>query len=102
MQDLKEVRLLVDKNDCKLILTTRKQDVCHQMECHVSVKVETLLENEAWQLFMKNLGRTKVFPSEVENIRRCVAQECGGLPLGIVVVSGSMRERRTSMSVEMH
>ncbi|KAI6690382.1 hypothetical protein NL676_027210 [Syzygium grande] len=61
------------------------------MECQVSVKVETLLENEAWHLFMKNLGRTKAFPPEVENIARSVAQECGGLPLGIVVVSGSMR-----------
>ncbi|XP_056167326.1 disease resistance protein At4g27190-like [Syzygium oleosum] len=89
--DLKELGLPVDENGCKLILTTRKLDVCNQMECQVSVKVETLLENEAWHLFMKNLGRTKAFPPEVENIARSVAQECGGLPLAIVVVSGSMR-----------
>ncbi|KAF8006257.1 hypothetical protein BT93_K0522 [Corymbia citriodora subsp. variegata] len=62
-----------------------------QMRCDELIKLESLPENEAWQLFAKNLGRGVVFAPEVESVARSVAKECGGLPLGIVVVSGSMR-----------
>ncbi|KAF8026135.1 hypothetical protein BT93_F2826 [Corymbia citriodora subsp. variegata] len=89
--DLQEVGIPLGANGCKLILTTRSLDICRQMECDELIKLESLPENEAWQLFAKNLGRRVVFAPEVESVAKSVAKECAGLPLGIRVVSGSMR-----------
>ncbi|KAI6690383.1 hypothetical protein NL676_027211 [Syzygium grande] len=89
--DLQEVGIPLGGNGCKLILTTRSLDICRQMECDELIELKPLPENEAWQLFVKNLGRGVVFAPEVESVAKSVAKECAGLPLGIVVVSGSMR-----------
>ncbi|XP_056167320.1 probable disease resistance protein At4g27220 isoform X2 [Syzygium oleosum] len=89
--DLQEVGIPLGVNGCKLILTTRSLDICRQMNCDELVELKSLPENEAWQLFVKNLGRGVVFAPEVESVAKSVAKECAGLPLGIVVVSGSMR-----------
>lgn len=89
--DPQEVGIPLGVNACKLILTTRSLDICRQMQCDELIKLESLPENEAWQLFVKNLGREVAFPPEVESVVKSVAKECAGLPLGIVVVSRSMR-----------
>lgn len=89
--DPQEIGIPLGVDACKLILTTRSLDICRQMECDELIKLESLPENEAWQLFVKNLGRRVVFTPEVESVAKSVAKECAGLPLGIVVVSGSMR-----------
>ncbi|KAL3736192.1 hypothetical protein ACJRO7_025187 [Eucalyptus globulus] len=89
--DPQEVGIPLGVNACKLILTTRSLEICQQMQCNKLIKLESLPENEAWQLFVKNLGRGVVFTPEVETVAKSVAKECAGLPLGIVVVSGSMR-----------
>ncbi|XP_030445276.2 probable disease resistance protein At4g27220 [Syzygium oleosum] len=89
--DLQEVGIPLGVNGCKVILTTRSLDICRQMECDELIELKPLPENEAWQLFVKNLGRGVVFAPEVESVAKSVAKECARLPLGIVVVSGSMR-----------
>ncbi|XP_039170526.1 probable disease resistance protein At4g27220 [Eucalyptus grandis] len=89
--DPQEVGIPLGVDACKLILTTRSLDICRHMECDELIKLESLPETEAWQLFVKNLGRRVVFTPEVESVAKSVAKECAGLPLGIVVVSGSMR-----------
>ncbi|XP_056167322.1 probable disease resistance protein At4g27220 isoform X3 [Syzygium oleosum] len=89
--DLQEVGIPLGVNGCKLILTTRSLDICRQMNCDELIELKPLPENEAWQLFVKNLRRGVVFAPEVESVAKSVAKECAGLPLGIVVVSGSMR-----------
>ncbi|KAJ6951482.1 disease resistance protein [Populus alba x Populus x berolinensis] len=43
--------------ECKLIITTRSEMVCHQMACHRKIKVNPLSDGEAWTLFMVKLGR---------------------------------------------
>ncbi|KAL3736194.1 hypothetical protein ACJRO7_025189 [Eucalyptus globulus] len=88
---LEEVGIQLGFNGCKLILTSRSLHVCKQMACNEVIKLEPLPEDEAWNLFMMNLGHTIVFSPGVESVARSVAEECGGLPLGILVVSGSMR-----------
>ncbi|XP_056167324.1 probable disease resistance protein At4g27220 [Syzygium oleosum] len=95
--DLQEVGIPLGGNGCKLILTTRSLDICRQMECDELIELKSLPENEAWQLFVKNLRRGVVFAPEVESVAKSVAKECAGLPLGIVVVSGSMRGKEADI-----
>ncbi|XP_030469136.2 disease resistance protein RFL1-like [Syzygium oleosum] len=41
---LKEVGIALERNGCKLIVTSRSRDVCEQMNCHELVHVPTLAE----------------------------------------------------------
>ncbi|KAG5224011.1 disease resistance protein [Salix suchowensis] len=75
----------------KLILTTRSQTVCDQIDCQRKIKVKPLLEGESWTLFKENLGRHMALSNEVEGIAKAVARECAGLPLGIITVARSLR-----------
>ncbi|PIN22616.1 Apoptotic ATPase [Handroanthus impetiginosus] len=76
---------------CKLILTTRSFEVCCQMGCKEKVEVEKLRKDEAWNLFKQKLGQDIALAPEVEEIAKSMVKVCGGLPLGIIVLAGSMR-----------
>uniref|UniRef100_A0A6N2L2I6 NB-ARC domain-containing protein n=1 Tax=Salix viminalis TaxID=40686 RepID=A0A6N2L2I6_SALVM len=76
---------------CKLILTTRSQTVCAQIDCQHKIEVKPLFEGESWTLFKENLGRHMALSDEVKGIAKDVARECDGLPLGIITVAGSLR-----------
>ncbi|KAI6687322.1 hypothetical protein NL676_024150 [Syzygium grande] len=91
---LEELGIALERNGCKLIMTSRSSDVCEQMNCHELVHVATLPEEEAWCLFTKNLNYDAPFPPGLEEVARAVAKECAGLPLGIVVLSEVMRGKR--------
>ncbi|CAO2836047.1 unnamed protein product [Amaranthus hypochondriacus] len=87
-----EVGIPVEQQSrCKLILTTRSLDVCRRMKCQELVKVEPLSKEKAWELFAKVLGRRDGIPSEIDELAELVAAECAGLPLGLIVMAGSMR-----------
>ncbi|CAL5341899.1 unnamed protein product [Camellia sinensis] len=77
---------------CKLILTARSFDICRKMVCK-GFKVESLSEEEAWNLFWAKLcnGEDTTLSPEVIDIAKSVAAECDGLPLGIITMAGSMR-----------
>ncbi|XP_034902527.2 putative disease resistance protein At4g10780 [Populus alba] len=86
--DFDKVGIPIQVKGCKLILTTRSLEVCQRMVCQKTIKVEPLSVEEAWALFMKVLG---CIPPEVEEIAKSMAKECGGLPLGIKTMAGTMR-----------
>ncbi|PIN21236.1 Apoptotic ATPase [Handroanthus impetiginosus] len=77
---------------CTLILTTRSLEVCRQVGCKEEIVVETLNENESWNLFREKLGRgTELIDPKVEEIAKSMAKTCDGLPLGIITIAVSMR-----------
>ncbi|GKV52007.1 hypothetical protein SLEP1_g58617 [Rubroshorea leprosula] len=85
---------LVGNNGCKLVLTTRLQDVARAMECKV-IPVNPLPPEEALALFLKKVGsevlsdgRIKV---DIKPFLEQILQKCGGVPLAIVTVAKSMR-----------
>ncbi|PIN13165.1 Apoptotic ATPase [Handroanthus impetiginosus] len=84
--------------DCRLILTTRSLEVCCQMGCQEKVEVQKLHIDEAWDLFKQKLGLDIALAPEVEKIAESMAKVCDGLPLGIIVLVGSMRDE-TSIEV---
>ncbi|CDP17472.1 unnamed protein product [Coffea canephora] len=80
----------IDARNCRLILTTRSLEVCNRMQCH-PFELKTLDTEEAWGLFERTLGSETVLDGDLKDIAKSVAERCGGLPLGIIVVAGSMR-----------
>jgi disease resistance protein RPS2 len=77
---------------CKIILTSRRKEVCRSMFTDFDVKIDVLNHEEAWQLFCQKAGDV----SHMEEIRPfadAIARECCGLPLAINIVGASMRRR---------
>ncbi|KAK9266275.1 hypothetical protein L1049_025352 [Liquidambar formosana] len=81
---------------CKILLTSRKQDVCNQMYTQKDFLIEVLSEQDAWNLFRKMVGDSvdspRLRPTALE-----VAKECGGLPLAIVAVARALRNKDLSV-----
>lgn len=84
------------QNRSKILITTRLVDVCNEMHAGAKIRMRTLTEDEAWDLFAANVGE-EVFNNDeeqIENIAKDVVAECGGLPLAILTVAGALRDRR--------
>ncbi|PKI34818.1 hypothetical protein CRG98_044789 [Punica granatum] len=60
------------------------------MLCQAKIGVRPLSDEEAWTLFARTLGSDVVSPRR-EPIAKNIVKECGGLPLAIVIMAGSMR-----------
>ncbi|CAK9153513.1 unnamed protein product [Ilex paraguariensis] len=57
--DLLEVGIpLQNKQNSKIVFTTRSKRVCGQMDAHKTIEVECLPWGEAWDLFQKKVGET--------------------------------------------
>ncbi|KAL2530110.1 putative disease resistance protein [Forsythia ovata] len=88
--DAEKIGIPPRRDGCKLVITSRSKEVCHRMDCQRIIKVNTLSKQEAWELFFKKLGRVELHP-EVEEICKTMVKRCGGLPLALVTLAGSMR-----------
>ncbi|KAL2531092.1 putative disease resistance protein [Forsythia ovata] len=88
--DVEKIGIPPRRDGCKLVITSRSKEVCHRMGCQKIIKVNTLSKQEAWELFLKKLGRDELHP-EIEEICKKMVKRCGGLPLALVTMAGSMR-----------
>ncbi|PIN24640.1 hypothetical protein CDL12_02622 [Handroanthus impetiginosus] len=61
------------------------------MGCQEKVEVKKLHTNEAWDLFKQILEQDIALAPKIEEIAKNMAKVCDGLPLGIIVLAGSMR-----------
>uniref|UniRef100_A0A6N2KZW1 Uncharacterized protein n=1 Tax=Salix viminalis TaxID=40686 RepID=A0A6N2KZW1_SALVM len=89
--ELHEVGIPMALKGCKLIMTTRSEAVCQQMNSRNNVKVYPLSNEEAWTLFMEELGHDKQLSPQVEQVAKDITSECAGLPLGIKTIAGTMK-----------
>ncbi|GLT31960.1 hypothetical protein SLA2020_066580 [Shorea laevis] len=78
------------QNGSKLVITSRSAKVCNNLRCKI-VEVRPLSPNESLNLFLDKVGRDVLKVEGLEEILNSVVEECGGLPLSIVVIAGSMR-----------
>lgn len=85
-----KVGIPIGDHGCKLILTTRSLDVCRRMNCQKVLKVQPLSKEKAWELFTEVLGKGKL-SSEIKELAGLIVAECAGLPLGLIIMAGSMR-----------
>ncbi|XP_077227826.1 disease resistance protein At4g27190-like [Tasmannia lanceolata] len=79
------------ENGSKIVLTTRRLQVCKLMDTDVEIRVDILSEEEAWKLFQNKVGDVVENPS-IQSLAKDVMKECHGLPLSIIVVGGSLRK----------
>ncbi|KAL7169345.1 hypothetical protein ACSBR2_034400 [Camellia fascicularis] len=79
---------------CKIVMTSRSEDVCNSMDTQKNFKVGVLHEGEAWNLFKEMAGIPKDDTShkiDFKSIQKAVAKECGGLPIAIVTVGRALK-----------
>ncbi|XP_057957026.1 putative disease resistance protein At4g10780 isoform X2 [Malania oleifera] len=88
---LEKVGIPIGPDGPKLILTTRSLSVCRQMGSQEIIKVEPLSNDEAWELFMEKLKPYDKLSPDVKVDAMSMAEECRGLPLGIMTMARSMR-----------
>ncbi|CAL5345818.1 unnamed protein product [Camellia sinensis] len=83
-----------DHEGCKIIITTRREQVCRTMgnewEKTKIVRLDVLSEQDSWDLFRKNVGDF-VASSALNDVAKEVCKECGGLPIAIVTVAKAMK-----------
>jgi sentrin-specific protease 7 len=111
--DLQKVGIHLKVNGIKVIVTSRLEHVCHQMDCQPYVMIQMFPlkchgdkidygseyndedeVDEDWELFMLKLGYNgtpKILPCEIEEVARCVVERFKGLPLGIKVMARTMK-----------
>uniref|UniRef100_A0A6N2KAU8 Uncharacterized protein n=1 Tax=Salix viminalis TaxID=40686 RepID=A0A6N2KAU8_SALVM len=89
--ELDKVGIPASLKGCKLIMTTRSEAVCLQMNSKNNVRVNLLSNEEAWTLFMEVLGHEIPLYPQMEQVARDITKECAGLPLGIKMIAGTMK-----------
>ncbi|GLU15755.1 hypothetical protein SLE2022_322230 [Rubroshorea leprosula] len=78
------------QNGSKIVITSRSIDVCQKMGCEI-VKVKPLSFQESLNLFLDKVGHHVLQVPNLEGILKLIVEECGGLPLAIVVIAESMK-----------
>ncbi|CAI9773419.1 unnamed protein product [Fraxinus pennsylvanica] len=89
--DAEKIGIPLKRNGCKLVVTSRSEEVCHRMSCKKIIKVNTLSDQEALDLFLQTLDHGEQLSVEVEEICEKMVNRCGGLPLALITLAGSMR-----------
>ncbi|XP_022733515.1 putative disease resistance protein At3g14460 isoform X2 [Durio zibethinus] len=80
----------VEHEGCKVLLTTRLQQVCDRMNCQQKFQLDILSEGEAWTLLEDTAGLKDV-SSRLKDVAKEVASECMGLPLAIVTIGNALK-----------
>ncbi|XP_045824890.1 uncharacterized protein LOC123917261 isoform X2 [Trifolium pratense] len=95
--DLKKVGIPFgnEHNGCKLLMTSRNQDVLLQMDVPKDFifKLELMSQNETWSLFQFMAGDV-IKDSNLKGVAIQVAQKCAGLPLVTVTVAQALKGKR--------
>ncbi|KAG6794094.1 hypothetical protein POTOM_003329 [Populus tomentosa] len=81
-----------DHRGCKILLTTRLEDMCSYMKCQHKEFLRVLSENEAWALFKINAG-LRDENSTLNTVAKKVASECQGLPIALVTVGKALKDK---------
>ncbi|KAK8300627.1 hypothetical protein V6Z11_D05G400700 [Gossypium hirsutum] len=80
-----------DQKGCKVLLTTRRQQVCRAMDCQNVVQLDCLDDDEAWTLFEKKAGLDDFSDDSIKILANQIAKKCGGLPIAIVPLESALK-----------
>ncbi|KAF8058996.1 hypothetical protein N665_1235s0005 [Sinapis alba] len=84
------------ESGCKVVFTTRSQDVCGRMGVNDPIEVTCLDSDKAWELFKKKVGEnTLESHTDIPKLARKVAEKCRGLPLALNVIGETMACKST-------
>ncbi|WOL09017.1 disease resistance protein RPS2-like [Canna indica] len=84
------------RSKCKIIFTTRMEDVCSRMGVDKTIKVECLSEEGAWDLFKSS---ARMVPDNIDarilDSAKKLTMTCGGLPAALITVAQAMASKKT-------
>ncbi|GMH31935.1 hypothetical protein Nepgr_033779 [Nepenthes gracilis] len=85
-------------HDCKIALTTRSEDVCREMEANKKFGLQGLNDTEATELFLEKCGYKSSADHDdgYKSVMDELVKKCGGLPLAIVALANTLRDRNLS------
>ncbi|PSS09622.1 Disease resistance protein [Actinidia chinensis var. chinensis] len=89
-----------DHKGCKILLTSRSEDVCSEMDAQKTFPIQVFSEFEAWVLFREMVGEA-VDSSDLNSVAREVTNRCGGLPIAIVTVGRALRNRSKHVWIDV-
>ncbi|KAL5562865.1 hypothetical protein UlMin_032612 [Ulmus minor] len=82
-----------DQKECKILLASRDRDVlCNKMGVGKIIEVKVLSDSEAKGLFNKFVGDIDD-NSDFKELANQVVGECGGLPIAIVTIACSLKNK---------
>ncbi|XP_054794699.1 probable disease resistance protein At4g27220 [Prosopis cineraria] len=85
--DFEAIGIPIGEN-CKVLLSTRRQQICDIMEFREMIYLSLLTEEESWQFFQRHAGEIKdTFQQAACELTR----ECGGLPIAIKATASTLR-----------
>ncbi|KAI9072877.1 hypothetical protein K1719_045173 [Acacia pycnantha] len=74
------------QRSCKVVLTTRRSEVCSSMDCQ-KIQLDLLKEDEAWTLFQTYANVN----DDAKVVAHAIAMECKGLPIAIVALGTCLK-----------
>ncbi|KAI4313406.1 hypothetical protein L6164_026390 [Bauhinia variegata] len=87
----------MQQRNCKFLMTSRIREVLSNMNSQKQFFVRPLQDIEAWKLFKEKAEFDEsIGNAELLSIAHEVAQECGGLPLAVVTIASSLKNKRIS------
>ncbi|TYJ39140.1 hypothetical protein E1A91_A04G046000v1, partial [Gossypium mustelinum] len=80
-----------DHKGCKVLLTTRCQQVCQAIDCRQVVQLDCLDDDEAWTLFNMKAGLDDFTDDSIKILANQIVKKCGGLPIAIVLLGSALK-----------
>ncbi|TYG71538.1 hypothetical protein ES288_D05G404900v1, partial [Gossypium darwinii] len=80
-----------DHKGCKVLLTTRRQQVCQAMDCQNVVQLGCLNDDEAWTLFEKKTGLDDFSDDSIKILANQIVKKCEGLPIAIAPLGSALK-----------
>ncbi|KAH0981691.1 hypothetical protein GBA52_008868 [Prunus armeniaca] len=81
-----------DHEGCKILLTSRNEEVCKTMGCKDNIfRVQALNKEEAWELFKATVGESLDNNNpHLLHVAKMIADECKGLPIAIITIGKTL------------
>ncbi|XP_028780280.1 probable disease resistance protein At5g63020 [Neltuma alba] len=84
-----------NNHECKVIFTTRSEEVCGRMDAQRNIKVNCLTADKAFDLFKEKVGVTTLEKPHILPLAKQVVKECQGLPLALCTIGRAMANKVT-------
>ncbi|XP_027340950.1 probable disease resistance protein At5g43730 [Abrus precatorius] len=92
--ELKDIGIFLDndyKGRWKVLVTTRRQEICDLMDCQKRIHLSLLSEDESWTLFRKCANIDDGFSRSLDDVPQKLCLECKGLPIALVAMGSSLK-----------
>ncbi|XP_052732255.1 disease resistance protein SUMM2-like isoform X3 [Vigna angularis] len=76
---------------CKILITTRSEEVCILMDFQKKIYLPILTDEEAWTLFQNRALMSEDTLENIKHLAKSISEECKGLPVVIVAVVSSLK-----------